>query len=183
MSKGRISLLGLLMLAGGAAPVLAQDTTQAPRMGSAQMRQRIEERFTEKVKAELGLTDAETARLKAVAGEWFDKRRAMESEERGLREALSNQLRPGVAANPDSANRIVNQLLDLKVKYAESYREENKALGFLTPVQRAQYYSLRERLLDALRQARASRRGPGMGGGGAKHWQGSGQRWQARPPQ
>ena len=66
-----------------------------------------------------------------------------------------------------------NQLLDLKVKYAESYREENKQLGFLTPVQRAQYYSLRERLLDALKQARASRRaGGGMGG----------QKWMGRHP-
>lgn len=163
MSHGRMSLLGLLMLVGAASPSVAQDSTQVPRMGSAEMRQRIEERFTERVKTELGLTDEETARLKEVAGGWYDKRRAMEGEERDLRQALSGQLRPGVAANSDSVSRIVNQLLDLKVKYAESYREENKQLGFLTPVQRAQYYSLRERLLDALKQARQARR-PGGGG-------------------
>ena len=173
MSHGRGSLLGLLMLVGSAAPVLAQDSAQAPRMGSAEMRQRIEERFTERVKTDLGLTDEQTAKLKEVAGSWFDKRRALEAEERDLREALQGQLRPGIAANSDSVSRIVNQLLDLKVKYAESYREENKQLGFLTPVQRAQYYSLRERLLDALKQARASRRmGGGMGG----------QKWMGRHP-
>ena len=174
MSRSRLSLLALLMLAGSAAPVLAQDSAQAtPRMGSAEMRQRIEERFTERVKTDLGLTDEQTAKLKEVAGGWFDKRRAMDAEERDLRQALQGQLRPGVAANSDSVTRIVNQLLDLKVKYAESYREENKQLGFLTPVQRAQYYSLRERLLDALKQARASRRmGGGMGG----------QKWMGRHP-
>jgi Spy/CpxP family protein refolding chaperone len=161
------------MLVGGVQPMLAQDSAQGPRMGSAEMRQRIEERFTERVKTELGLTDEQTTKLKEVASGWFDKRRAMEGEERNLREALQGQLRPGVAANSDSVTRIVNQLLDLKVKYAESYREENKQLGFLTPVQRAQYYSLRERLLDALKQARASRRaGPGMGG----------QKWMGRHP-
>lgn len=165
MATGRLSLLGLLMLAGSAAPAMAQDSTQAPSMGSAQMRQRIEERFTERVKSELGLTDAETAKLTQVAGDWFTKRRAMEAEERGLRQALAGQLRPGVAANSDSVSRIVSQLLDLKVRYAESYREENKQLGFLTPVQRAQYYSLRERLLDALREARQARR---AGGGGQR---------------
>ena len=173
MSKGRLSLLGLLILAGSTQPVLAQDSTQGRRMGSAEMRQRIEERFTERVKTELGLSDEQAAKLQEVAGGWFEKRRAMEGEERELRQALQGQLRPGVAANADSVSRIVNQLLDLKVKYAESYREENKQLGFLTPVQRAQYYSLRERLLDALKQARASRRmGPGMGG----------QKWMGRHP-
>lgn len=165
MSYGKRSLLGLLMLVGSAAPMLAQDSTQSPRMGSAEMRQQVEARFTERVKTELGLTDEQTARLKDVASGWYDKRRGLEGEERDLRQALSGQLRPGVAANSDSVSRIVNQLLDLKVKYAESYREENKQLGFLTPVQRAQYYSLRERLLDALKQARQVRR---AGGGGQR---------------
>lgn len=178
MSRGRIPLLGLLALVGSAQPMLAQDSTSGPRPGSAEMRARIEARFTERVRTELGLTDEQTARLKEVAGGWYDKRRAMEGEERELRQALSGQLRPGVAANQDSVTRIVNQLLDLKVKYAESYREENKQLGFLTPVQRAQYYSLRERLLDALKQARQSRRAQG----GAQHWHGGSQRWQGRPP-
>ncbi len=178
MSQGRVSLLGLLMLVGTAAPMMAQDSAQAPGMGSAEMRQRIEARFTERVKTDLGLTEEQTVKLKQVAGDWFDKRRAMESEERELRQALQGQLRPGIAANSDSVSRIVNQLLDLKVKYAESYREENKQLGFLTPVQRAQYYSLRERLLDALKQARQMRRS----GGGAQHWHDGASRGQGRQP-
>ena len=165
MSYGRLSLLGLLALVGSAQPVRAQDSIPAQEMGTAEIRQRIEERFSERVKLELGLDDAQTAKLKQVAGDWFAKRRAMEDDERDLRQALAGQLRPGVAANSDSVSRIVSQLLDLKVKYAESYREENKQLGFLTPVQRAQYYSLRERLLDALKQARQLRR---AGGGGQR---------------
>ena len=165
MSYGRLSLLGLLALVGSAQTVRAQDSIPAQEMGTAEIRQRIEERFSERVKLELGLDDAQTAKLRQVAADWFAKRRAMEDEERDLRQALAGQLRPGVAANSDSVSRIVSQLLDLKVKYAESYREENKQLGFLTPVQRAQYYSLRERLLDALKQARQLRR---AGGGGQR---------------
>jgi hypothetical protein len=46
-----------------------------------------------------------------VAGGGSTKRRAMEQEERDLRQALQGQLRPGVAANSDSVSRIVNQLL------------------------------------------------------------------------
>jgi Spy/CpxP family protein refolding chaperone len=166
MSYGRLSLVAVLALVGSAQPMLAQDSSTARRPGAAEMRARIEARFTERVKTELGLTDEQTARLKEVAGGWYDKRHAMEGEERELRQALAGQLRPGVAANSDSVSRIVDQLLDLKVKYAESYREENRQLGFLTPVQRAQYYSLRERLLDALKQARQMRR---AGANGARH--------------
>lgn len=153
-------LVSLATVTGSAS---AQDSAASP-MASAELRARIEQRFTERVKLDLGLDDAQTARLKQVAGDWFNRRRGMESEERDLRQALAGQLRPGVAANADSVSRLVNQLLDLKVKYAESYREENKQLGFLTPVQRAQYYSLRERLLDALKEARALRQAGGRPG-------------------
>ncbi len=159
MSFGRLSLLGLLALVGSAQPVMAQDSVPAAEMGPAELRRRIEERFTERVKLELGLNEEQTAKLKQVARNWFAKRRAMEGEERDMRQALAGQLRPGVAANSDSVSRLVSRLLDLKVKYAESYRDENKELGFLTPVQRAQYYSLRERLLDMLKQARQARTG------------------------
>ena len=153
-------MMGLVAvgLLAGSGVVSAQDSAAAPT-SSAEMRSRIEQRFTERVKFELGLDSAQTARLKAVAGEWFERRRGMEGEVRNLRQALAGQLRPGIAANADSVNRLVNQLLELKVKYAETYREENKQLGFLTPVQRAQYYSLRERLLDALKEARQHRQG------------------------
>ena len=127
----------------------------------------------ERVKEELGLTDAEATKLQGVATGWFDKRRALGAEEQGLRKALAGQLRPGVAANSDSVTHVLTRLLDLKVKFAETYRDENKDLGFLTPVQRAQYYSLRERLLEMVHRAQEGRWGanggnmrrPGSGGG------------------
>jgi hypothetical protein len=171
MSTGKLSLLTLLVLGAGASVASAQDSARVSPADSAAFRQRVEQRFTERVRQELGLDDQQTARLQAVAGGWFTKRRAMETEERGLRQALAGQLRPGVAANADSVSRVVSRLLDLKVKYAESYREENKELGFLTPVQRAQYYALRERLLDMLREARQARQyRQGMGGGKGNAW-------------
>ena len=63
-------------------------------------------------------------------------------------------MRPGVAANKDNVARYTDQLLDLKVRYAQSYKEEVRDLGaFLDPVQRAQFLLLRERLLDKVREA------------------------------
>lgn len=156
MSIGRAAALAVVLALAGA-PVLAQEGPGSAPVQGAPLRQQIEERFAQRVKEELGLTDEQTLQLREVAGAWFVKRRALEADERALRQALAGQLRPGVAANTDSVTRLTQRLLDLKVAYAETYRDENRELGFLTPVQRAQFYVLRERLLDALQAARLNR--------------------------
>jgi hypothetical protein len=157
MSIRRIAIVTLIWAAALAAPAQAQDSAEMQGPRAVMIRRQIEERFAQRVKEELGLTDEQTTKLRQVARSWFDRRRAIEADERALREALASQLRPGVAANSDSVTRLTQRLLDLKVTYAESYREENKELGFLTPVQRAQYYSLRERLLQMLKEAQQNR--------------------------
>ena len=150
-----------LMLAMGALLVVAPVAVEAQEQDTAtatSTRQQVEERFAQRVREELGLTDDETQKLRTVARGWFDKRRALEAEERALRQALAGQLRPGIAANSDSVTKLTQRLLDLKVTYAETYRQENRELGFLTPVQRAQYYSLRERLLQIVRESQYKRK-------------------------
>jgi len=141
----------------GAAPVMAQQPGAA---GEAELlRQRIEDRFAERVKEELGLDDAQAAKLRDVARTWAARRRGYEADERSIKRALAEQMRPGIAANADSVARLTQRLLDLRVTYAESYRTEYRELGFLTPVQRAQYVALRERVLDSMRRFRAERQG------------------------
>lgn len=145
-----LALVGLITIA---LPLSAQDE-DLPR---GALRQRFEERFGQQVKQQLGLTDQEAIKLRDVSRTWAERRRALEAEERGLKEALQGQLRPGIAANQDSVARLTQRLLDLKVTYAQTYRDELKDWAFLTPVQRAQLVVMRERLLQALREARLER--------------------------
>lgn len=148
-----------------AVPLSAQEPEADPGPGAALLRQQLEERFALRVKEELGLDEQQAARLRTVAGGWAAKRRALETEERELKRAFAAQMRPGVAAQPDSVQRLVQRLLDLRVTYAESYREEYRELGFLSPVQRAQYVMLRERMLDTIRRVRDERmQRRGLGG-------------------
>jgi hypothetical protein len=153
----------------GAAPVGAQ---QPGAVGDTELlRQRIEDRFAERVKEELGLDEGQAAKLREVARTWAARRRGFEADERSIKRALAEQMRPGIAANPDSVNRLTQRLLDLRVTYAESYRTEYRELGFLTPVQRAQFVALRERVLDSMRRLRAERQGSaGMRPGPAARW-------------
>jgi len=136
----------------GAAPARAQDAGDPERAG--ELRRRIEERFTARVQEDLGLTDQQAEKLRRVAGDYFDQRRRLEAEERRIRAALAGELRPGIAAKPQAVSRLTDELLEVKIRYAESYRSESRELaGFLDPVQRAQYFILRERLLDRVREA------------------------------
>jgi len=146
----RLFILGLLF----AAPLTAQETGTADQGRAGELRRLIEERFTARVQEELGLTDQQSSRLREVVWQYFGKRRAMQAEERQLRQGLAAELRPGVAANSEHVARLTDQLLDLKLRYVQSYKDELRdQSAFLNPVQRAQYLILRERLLDRIKEA------------------------------
>jgi Spy/CpxP family protein refolding chaperone len=153
----RLVLLVALSLAA-LGEVAAQDPdTTRPQAQS--LRQRIEERFAQRVQEQLALTDEQAAKLRATSQEYGERRRKMEARERDLRVALSGQLRPGVAADQDSVARLTKALVDLRVDYANTWRDEMNALSYLTPVQRAQLYVMRDRLLQRVQEIRDERGG------------------------
>ena len=159
----RKMILVLICFLGGALPLRAQEPVPegTPRAGA--LRRLIEERFTARVREELGLTDQQASQMRDVVGGYFVKRRTMEGEERRLRQSLATQLRPGVAANKDSVARFTDQLLDLKIRYTQSYKDEVKDLSaFLDPVQVAQFLLLRERLLDRIQEAQQAQGDQGL---------------------
>jgi hypothetical protein len=139
-------------------PLRAQVTGSAEPARASELRRLIEERFTARVQEELGLTDQQSSRLREVVWQYFAKRKAMEAEERQLRQGLAAELRPGVAANSEHVARLTDQLLDLKLRYVQSYKDELRdQSAFLNPVQRAQYLILRERLLDRIKEVQDAR--------------------------
>ena len=85
----------------------------------------IEQRFAERVKEELDLTDEQAAKLKTVA----TRARAAAGASSGSGSAScaprsTRQIRDGAAADQDSVAKLTRELLDLRVQYAESWREE-----------------------------------------------------------
>jgi hypothetical protein len=151
---------GLLLAAAG--PLAAQEENDS-HPSAPELRGRIERRFAERVKQELGLSDEQSARLKSVAMEHGRRRKELRHRERDLREALERQTGDGVTANSDSVARMTRELLELRVRYAESWREEMSQLTFLTPVQRARLLVLRERLLQRVHEMRDHHRGEHRG--------------------
>lgn len=156
--------LGILVLLGsclvGIRGLLAQqDSGGQDPVRAQRLRRLIEEKFAERLTVELRLSDEQATKVRAILATWATKRRAMERDDRQLRQQLGAQMRPGVAANPDSVNRVVDALANGRIAYAETFRDEWKELGtVLTPVQRGQYVLMRDRLMQRVQQVVAERR-------------------------
>ena len=147
----------LFVIAAAAGPLAAQDGPDTA--GSRELRGRIEQRFADRVKAELDLTDEQASRLKAVATESGQRRSQLRRREWSLRSALDRQIRDGNPASDDSVARLTRDLLDRRVQYPQTWRNEMKQLSFLTPVQRARLLLMRERLLQRVHEMRGDHRG------------------------
>ena len=135
----------------------AQDTINDP-VRAQRLRDMVEQRFAERLREELGLNEDQTMKLRVALGGLAGKRRGMEQDERRLRQALAFQLRPGVAANPDSVAKLVDALTNHRVAYAQTFKDEMRELAvILNPVQRGQYLLMRDRLMQRVQEAQQGR--------------------------
>lgn len=149
MRVAGLSVMALLLLS----PMAGAQRVPGDRR--AQLVRRIEDLFVQRVTQELGLSAPQSQQLRGTAVRMFARRRAMEAETRRLDQLLADQLRPGVAADPDSATRLTDSLLAIRVSYARLGQEEMAEMRtYLSPVQAAQYYVLRDRLLQRIENAR-----------------------------
>lgn len=141
----------------GATTARAQDTLpDGPR--AEQLRQLIEDRFAERLNVELGLTPEQSPKVRGILAGWAAKRRVIEQDERRLRQQLAGSMRPGVAANEAGVAKLTDNILSSRVAYAQTFKDEVAELGsVLSPVQRAQYVLLRDRLLQRIQEVRNQR--------------------------
>jgi hypothetical protein len=150
MRKMIVATLVLTLLAReGAAQT--PDTARTRR----ELRSRVEQNFLTRAQESMGLTEAQATQLQEVTGRTAERRRELEIENRRLHQALARELRPGVAADARVIRRTLDSLVAVRIAVAELPREEQRELaGFLTEVQRAQFYLQRERLAHRIETVR-----------------------------
>src|SRR4051812_48136705 len=160
----------VLLLITSVPPAAAQQPDSAVRTDS--LRHHIEERFAGRVHQELGLTNEQTTKLRATSQQFGTRRRELHSRYRALRQALQQQLQPGVAARQDSVARLTDAMIDLRIASAQASRDEMREVGkYLTPVQRARFFVMRERLRHRMKEAH-EHRGMRNGREGRDRWKG-----------
>ncbi len=156
----RAWLLGCALLAS---PLAAQ--VQRPAAREALIL-RITEQFMDNYRRQAGLTPEQYDKFRAVAMRSFQQRRERQQREQELWQSLQLQMRPGMAAQPDSVSRLLDAIVAVRAGATDQLRADLRDYAaFLTPVQRGQLFIQYERLqrnIEDLIQQRV-RRG-GMGG-------------------
>ncbi len=141
------------------------DSAEAERL-----RVQIEERFAQRVQQELRLTPDQATKLRASQERFGTRRRAVMRQQIERRMALQDQMQPGVAANGDSVKKLMDGVQAGRAEMLKIEQDEDREMGaYLTPVQRARYQMMRQRLFERVNEMREQRRGrmgPGMGPGG-----------------
>lgn len=161
----RLWMLGLaVMLVPGLAAQERDSTRQ--RAEAERLRAQIEQRFAERVRDQLNLSPDQLSKLQATHQRFGTQRRELIRQQMLRRRALEDQMQPGVAANADSVRKLMDATQAGRAEMLKIEQEEDRELaGYLTPVQRARYLHMRERLMqrvNELRQERRGRRGDGI---------------------
>lgn len=126
------------------------------------LREKVLERYRTRAHEVLGLNPDQAARFDSAQVHAWGQRRPLMIERRRINQALQGQMQPGVAANSDS----VNKLLDARRRVTQSLfqvddQEDHELAGFLNPVQRARYQEFRQRFRERIAEAVRNNR-PGM---------------------
>ena len=154
----RSAYLWYLMLAltpFGVAGAQRADTSSVRRDS---LRHRIEERFAARAQEELGLTNEQATKLRATSQQFGTRRAELRTRGKQLREALTAQLRPGIAANQDSVAKLTDAMIQLRTAEAQISRDEVKEQSkYLNPVQRARLYVMRERFAHRVKEVHGHR--------------------------
>ena len=158
-------LLSLVVLLAPSLSAQERDTVEAGRL-----RVQIESTFTRRVQEDLNLSQDQAAKLRATQERFGARRRDVMQEQMERRRALENQMQPGVAANSDSVRKLMDGIQVGRAEMVKIEQDQDREMsGYLTPVQRARYQQMRERLMQRVgelrterREGRGMQRGPGM---------------------
>jgi hypothetical protein len=164
--RGRVAGVVVAAFAALAVPAAARGQAVPESSGAVQgvapsqagparrlLEERIRQRFAQVVQTRLGLTDAQMAQLRATNQRFAGQRGALSVSERGVRQALQGELRPGAAANQEHVSALMDSLLAIQRQRLDLVQGEQRELaGYLTPVQRVRYYSLQQALHRRLEQ-------------------------------
>jgi Spy/CpxP family protein refolding chaperone len=124
----------------------------------------LRERLWKVTKEQVGLTDAQMAKLGETSRRFDARRRTLNQQERAERGALRQQITAGDRADQSRIAAALDHLIQFQRERVELQAEEQRELaGYMTPLQRARFAALQEqvrRRVETLRRERADSASP-----------------------
>lgn len=164
----RLRAIAAFLALGAAMPVasaVGQGIAPSPgaRPERAQLEQQVRQRLARVVQERLRLTDAQMTKLRQTNARFEPRRRNLLQEERQVRMALRDESVADSAANQQHVAELITRAIAIQRQRLDLVDDEQKELAtFLTPLQRARYLDLQEKLRQRVEQLR---RGQGRVGG------------------
>ena len=129
-----------------------------PEMRRQQLEQQIRRQFWRVAKQRIGFTDDQMLRLERATQRFDTRRREIGLEERAQRIALRTETLRDSAANQTTIAASLDQLHQLQLQRLELQGEEQKELAtFMTPLQRAKFFALQEKVRMRMQELLRSR--------------------------
>lgn len=178
----RHSLTAMTLLALTASTLLAQGGRGGGRMGRplgpppdgdsappnrALLERQIRQRLGQRVRTELGLSDDQMKKLQETNRRFDERRRALVDQERDVRMSLRDEMIRGDSGRQSQVGSLLERNLKVQRQRVDLIEQEQAELGkFLTPMQRARYFSIEERMRLQMQQMRQQQMGGRNGRGG-----------------
>ena len=155
--------LALAALSLAPASASAQGGGAPPARDRAQVEQQVRQRIGRFVQERLQLTDPQMRQLQQTNRRFEEQRRALVRDERDVRIAIRDQLASGDRADQKRVGELIDRAIELQRRRLDLLQSEQKELAtFLTPVQRARYLDVQEKVRRRVEELR--RRGAQGGG-------------------
>ena len=137
---------------------------RAAAPGELPLRQQVQQAFRNRVREVLNLDQPQMRRLNQTEQRFNRERAELTQSEKQTRLAMAAAMDDTASHDPAKIDQYINQLVQAQRKRADLLEaEQNELKTFLTPLQRLQYLSLKERLNQRLQEinkaAAAERRG------------------------
>jgi hypothetical protein len=133
----------------------AQRDSGAPPLGErTQLQRQVRQRFAQVVRKQLNLNDEQMQTLARVNAKYDRQRAEIVRDEGQARRGLKAAMEDSTAADQNArVEQQMNLLVQAQRRRADLFESEQKDLsGFLTPLQRARFTVLQERLARQLQQ-------------------------------
>jgi hypothetical protein len=161
-----VSIASASSSAAAQRPERAQGRAATPGQVPALERQ-FRERLADVVQRRLNLNDGQMRQLGQVNDRFERERVRLLRQERQMRQALRAEVLAGDSADQTKVAGLLDQALEIQRQRLDlTQREQRELAGFMTPVQRAQYFAIQDDLRRRLEDVRQQRRpgAPAVGG-------------------
>ncbi len=136
------------------APMAASGQAENPQQARRQqIEQMIRQRLLRLMKEQVGLTDAQIARVQEVNRRIEQQRAALLFDERQARQALRDE----VTLGDSTRNPVIAQLMDrmfraISQRMTLNQQEQAELAQFMSPMQRAKYFGIKETIQRRINQ-------------------------------